>query len=80
MSNIVELKTQPAKIRDSVVERLEEALEQAREGAITCVAIAVVRPNGAIYGCWSDTDDFGRLTGALATLQQRVIWRGTEEA
>ena len=69
---VIELKTRPRQVIDSVVMRLEEALKEAREGKITAVAIAAVDSEGALLTMWSETDDFGRLLGAIARLEYRV--------
>src|SRR6187551_599695 len=37
MSNVVEIKTRPAEVIASVIERLEEALEKARAGDVVTV-------------------------------------------
>jgi hypothetical protein len=72
MSNIVELKSRPTQVIESVVERLEEALAEAREGTITAVAIAVVNSDGSTSHSWSEADDFGKLMGAITRLQYRL--------
>lgn len=72
MSNIVELKSRPAVVIESVVTRLEEVLAEAREGKITAVAIAGVSSDGSTVQAWSETDDFGKLLGAVTRLQYRI--------
>lgn len=57
----------------SAVETLEVALAQARAGEIASIAIAVVRPNGAVNTAFSATTEAARLMGAVALLQRRVI-------
>jgi len=72
MSNIVELKSRPVVIVESVVARLEEMLADARAGKITAVAIAAVASDGASTQSWSEGDDFGEMLGAVARLQHRL--------
>jgi hypothetical protein len=72
MSNLVELKTRPVLVNESVVARLEEVLAEARAGKIASVAIAGVESDGSIVSAWSETDDFGKLLGAVARLQFRI--------
>jgi hypothetical protein len=71
-TKIVQLTTRPAEVCASVVETLEEVLAEARAGDITAVAIAIVRPNGAINSTTSETDDVGTLLGAITLMQGRV--------
>jgi hypothetical protein len=72
MSNVVEIKTRPATINESVIARLEEVLAEARAGKVTAVAIAGLEVGGAIIAAWSETDDFGRLLGAVSRLEYRI--------
>lgn len=72
MKNVVELKTRPKEIVESVIARLEEALERAREGEIVALAIATIEKDGSTGCSWSETDDFGRLLGSIARLQYRI--------
>jgi len=72
MSNVVEIKTRPAEVIASVIERLEEALEKARAGDVVTVGIATVHRDGSIGCSWSETDDFGRLLGAVCRLEYRI--------
>lgn len=72
MSNLIELKTRPAVISDTVIARLEEVLADARAGKIVSVAIAGVEADGTIVSAWSETDDFGRLLGAVSRLEHRI--------
>jgi hypothetical protein len=71
-ADIVELKSRPAQVVESVVERLEEVLAAAREGRIVSVAIATISVDGSLGSAWSETDDFGKLVGAVARLQHRL--------
>lgn len=71
-SEIVNLVTRKTAVHDSVIETLEEALKEARAGDITCIALAFVRPSGAINTSVSATDNVGALLGALALAQFRL--------
>lgn len=51
---------------------LQAILDQAKDGEITSVVIAYVRPDGAINRSRSQTDDIGRLLGAVALAQARI--------
>jgi hypothetical protein len=79
MSNLVELKTRPAEINASVIARLEEVLAEAREGKIAAVAIAGVYSDGSTAQVWSQTDDFGKLLGAVARLEYRINFHQATE-
>lgn len=57
----------------SAIDTLKEALKEAQAGDVTSVAIAVVRPTGAINCSRSDTHDIGRLLGAIALLNHRAL-------
>lgn len=70
--SVVGLKTRPVEVSESVIARLEEALEEARAGNIVSVAISTIEKDGTIGGSWSETDDFPRLLGAIARLQHRI--------
>jgi hypothetical protein len=69
---VVEIKTRPAAIHESVVDRLEEALERARAGEVASVALAFVSSDGSTWCSWSETDDFARQLGSIARLQHRM--------
>jgi hypothetical protein len=69
---VIDFKSRPAIVHDSVIERLEEMLKDAREGKIASVALAAVNHDGAVVQSWSETDDFARLLGAVARLQYRI--------
>lgn len=58
----------------SVIERVEEALEQAKAGEIRSIALAVVRPDFALNTAWSDCNDAtGPLIAATVLLQKRLV-------
>lgn len=70
--SIIELKTRPLEVVESVVMRLEEILQDARAGKISAVAIAAVETGGATISVWSQTDNFGALLGAVSRLEYRL--------
>lgn len=70
--SVIELKTRPVAISETVIARLEEMLEEAKSGKIISVAIAAVENDGSISSSWSGTDDFPRLLGSIARLQHRI--------
>jgi len=70
--SVIELKTRPVEIVQTVIERLEMILEEARAGRISAVAIAVVTDNGATNCAWSETDDVGKLLASVARLQHKI--------
>ena len=70
--SIVELKTRPAKINESVISRLEWVLEQARTGKVLSVAIALVNDEGETNCAWSATDDVLKLLASVARMQHRL--------
>lgn len=72
MSNLVELKTRPAAVNESVVARLEEVLAEARAGKVVGVAIASLHADGSIGSAWSEVDSFSGLLGSVARLQYRI--------
>ena len=57
----------------SVIETLEAALDEAKEGKIRGVAIAVVRPDMALNTSWADSDAAAPVIGAVALLQKRIV-------
>lgn len=61
-----------------VVERLEEALEKARAGEISSIALAVVYRDGSVSGSWSDAPNRMLLLGSLSRLAYRVNLDGDQ--
>lgn len=70
--SVVQLTTRPTKVVHSVIERLEAALEQAKAGKISAIAIAVVMDDDAMNCAWSDSENVGLLVGSVARLQHRL--------
>ena len=62
----------------SIVERLEEVLEQARAGALSSIAIAVVERDGSTGGAWSDAPSMPLLLGSVIRLAHRLNLRMDE--
>ena len=57
----------------TVVEKLEQVLELAREGKISSVAIAWVDREGRAHECWSYSPSTGTLVGAIQSLAYRLV-------
>lgn len=72
MGDLVALQTRPEKVAASVIERLEEVLAEARAGHVESVAVAVVNTDGTTSSCWSMTDNFPSLLGAVARLAHKL--------
>lgn len=70
--SVVELKTRPKVVVESVIERLEEVLEKARAGEIQQIAIATVQLDGGVGSSWSEIENFGQIMGSVAGLQYRM--------
>lgn len=62
----------------SVIERLNEAMERAKRGEISSIAIALVNRDGSSESCWSDVPSYGLLIGAVARMQYRLMVKGDE--
>lgn len=58
--------------RQDAIELLENVLEKARAGGIIAVAIACVAPSGGSTRAISESDDLGRLLGAVTLLRRFV--------
>ena len=57
----------------AIIERLEWALAQAKDGNLSSVALAVVYRDGTIDHHWSDAPNSSLLIGACARLQAAII-------
>jgi len=73
MGTVRVLETEQDLDRKSVVETLEFALAEAKDGLIRGVALAVVRPDLALNTSWSDSNSAAPLVGAVALLQKRIV-------
>lgn len=73
MANLHILETEQDLDRKSVIEVLEAALQDAKDGNVRGVALAVVRPDLALNTSWSDSSAAAPLIGAVALLQKRII-------
>lgn len=65
---VTPLKTVTKACNEDAIKILEEALELAKGGEITTVAIAAVTHKGAIMRSWSCGDPVAPLLGAIAVL------------
>ena len=73
MGEIIPLITERDIVHQSVIETLEAALIEAREGEIIGIALGVVRPDLSINTSWSQTDGIGPLLGASSLLHHRLL-------
>lgn len=73
MAEILSLITERDVCRSSVIETIEKALQQAKDGEILAVGLAVVRPDHAVCTSWSQTDVVGTLLGAVTLLQKKMV-------
>jgi len=69
---IVELKTRPKHVQETVVARLEDALKMAKDGRLKSVAIAAVGSDDSVWTSWSETDNFAMMLGAVSRLSYRI--------
>jgi hypothetical protein len=67
------LDTRRSECRRSVVATLEKALEQAKDGEVVAVALAVVRPDMTTETAWSEVDALSALIGGVARLSVKLI-------
>lgn len=72
IAEVVNLQTVEYLDRQSAVETLEAVLEEALQGKVSAVAIAIVRPNGAANTCSSSASKGVNLLGAISLLHLRV--------
>lgn len=56
-----------------IIERLEEALEKARAGELSSIAIATVYRDGCVGKSWSSPPNASLLIGSIARLQAALI-------
>lgn len=68
----VKLITRTDSAREDVIEKLEHALDMAREGHLMGVAVAYVTNDGAVGTGYSRCESGGALMGAVALLQYRI--------
>lgn len=55
-----------------IIERLEEALEKARAGELSSVAVCVVYRDGSTGNSWSTAPSLALLIASAARLQHRL--------
>lgn len=60
-------------VGEDVVAKLEEALEKAKAGAFSSVAIAYVYRDGASDRSWSNAPSISLLIGSVARLEAALI-------
>lgn len=71
------IETGTDKAKANVVEYLEDALAQAKDGKIIAIGLAVVRPGGGINVGHTGTDRsaLGSLLGAATLMAHRIVSR-----
>ncbi len=60
-------------IAEDVIAKLEEALERAKLGELSSVAIAVVYRSGCSGQSWSQCQSLPALIGSVATLNHKLL-------
>lgn len=60
------------RITEDIVERLEDLLEQAREGKFAGIAVAVTHWDGQVTTTFSNSNDQFRLLQAISHLKHRM--------
>lgn len=71
MAELKVLEAEP--VGADVIDKLEEALTQAREGRISSVAIATVERDGTTNRSWSTAPSLSLLIGSVTRLQAALI-------
>ncbi len=61
--------TRPAEINTSIVKVLADALDQAKSGKVTAVAIAAINDDGSVSCVSSETDCIHTMLDAVEQLQ-----------
>jgi hypothetical protein len=64
---------QPEPPAEDLIELLEDALEKARDGKLSAVALAVVYRDGNTGHGWSRVPHVSLLAGALARVQHQFL-------
>ncbi len=64
---------QPEPAGENVIARLEEALEAARAGKLSSVALAIVYRDGCTGSGWSDIQNWSLQIGAIVLLQAQML-------
>ncbi len=63
----------PEPAGEDVIARLEEALEAARAGKVSSIALALVYRDGNTGSGWSYVQNWSLLIGAVTRMQARMI-------
>jgi len=56
----------------NVIETLEDALVEARQGRLSSVAVAIVYRDGAAGGTWSELPSRVAMLGSIARLNHKI--------
>lgn len=71
--SVVALETQRTRSNQQVIDQLETALAEAKNGEIMGLGLAIVRPGNHVNCGFTDFDVAGLLLAAVALLQARVM-------
>ena len=79
MSNLKLVETQKTRVHADVVEKLERALEEARAGRLTGVAIAGCTTDDAAWTVHSSSLNRAVVLGALSVVQHDMLRKMFDE-
>ena len=68
----LQLVTRTDEAKEDVIQRLEWALAEAREGNIVAIGLAWTTSDGGVNAGFSRVENAGALMGACALLQYRI--------
>ncbi len=63
---------------DDVIERLEQALQMARDGGIDNCAVIMTCTNGNVIDCWANNNHSFLMVGAMESLKKDFMNRNIE--
>ena len=72
-AKLIPLKPHLERDQESAINTLKAILDQAVEGRVSGVGIAIVRPHGGIDTTFSGTQQGPALVGAITLLQHRIL-------
>lgn len=64
---------EPEPVGASVVDTLREIADDAEQGNISSIAVAIVYRDGTVGTAWSEVPSMALLVGAASRLQWRLI-------
>jgi hypothetical protein len=68
MAKLLVVETSLDRAQKAAVEQLSQVLQEAREGDVAGVAIAIVRPGGTVDTAWTNCYSVAALMGSVALL------------